>query len=101
MKISSNGTSAVRMLSIMLDNIETIQNICQITLQYETSWLLSHKLVGAGQQLYKKLLPEERSIKLKINPCTNLGVFIKVYPTSLLSTLNDTLHCNTVEGWTQ
>ena len=41
------------MLSIMLDNIETIQNICQISLQYETSWLLSHKLVDAGQQLKK------------------------------------------------
>ena len=30
-----------------------------------------------------------RLIKLKLNPCTNLGVFIQVYPTGLLSTLND------------
>ena len=30
-----------------------------------------------------------RFLKLKLNPYTNLGVFIQVYPTGLLSTLND------------
>ena len=30
--------------------------------------------------------------KLKLNPCTNLGVFIQVYPSGSVSTLNNPIH---------